>query len=69
MENVRRKLTYDLYYIDNMNPWLDVCIILCTMLKMVGIPFLVLRRLFGMPTATQVEEYHRTAPRAVPQPA
>src|SRR4051794_6916612 len=55
-ESVRRKLTYDLYYIDAVNPWLDVCIVLCTVLKMVGIPFTVLRRLFGMPSAAEVEQ-------------
>ena len=70
LDSVRLKLTYDLYYIDNVNPWLDICIILCTILKMAGIPVLVLRRLFGMPTAAEVEEYHRVVtPFPEPQPA
>jgi lipopolysaccharide/colanic/teichoic acid biosynthesis glycosyltransferase len=71
LESVRRKITYDLYYIDAMNPWLDVCILLCTVLKMVGIPFFVLRRLFGMPSGAEVEEFCRSAarPLAQPQPA
>jgi lipopolysaccharide/colanic/teichoic acid biosynthesis glycosyltransferase len=63
LESVRRKLSYDLYYIDAMNPWLDLCILLCTTLKMVGIPFSVLRRLFAMPSSVDVEEYHRIAVR------
>ncbi len=71
-ESVRRKLTYDLYYIAAMNPWLDACIVLCTVLKMVGIPFSALRRLFGMPSAAEVEDAVRPAAparaAAVPQP-
>jgi lipopolysaccharide/colanic/teichoic acid biosynthesis glycosyltransferase len=66
---VRRKLTYDLYYIDVMNPWLDLCILLCTTLKMVGIPFSVLRWLFAMPSASEVEEsYRAVALGTMPQP-
>ncbi|HEY1376003.1 MAG TPA: sugar transferase [Gemmataceae bacterium] len=72
LDSVRRKIIYDLYYIDAVNPWLDVCIILCTVLKMVGIPFHLLRWLFGMPTAAEVEQAVRvTAARpaaAVPEP-
>jgi lipopolysaccharide/colanic/teichoic acid biosynthesis glycosyltransferase len=59
LESVRRKLTYDLYYIDAMSPWLDLCILLGTTLKMVGIPFSVLRRLFAMPSEAEVAEYCR----------
>jgi lipopolysaccharide/colanic/teichoic acid biosynthesis glycosyltransferase len=72
LESVRRKLTYDLYYMQVMNPWLDVCILLCTTLKMVGIPFEVLRWLFAMPTATAVEQSchaHKGRPIPQPQPA
>ena len=69
LESVRRKLTYDLYYIDAMNPWLDLCILLCTTLKMIGIPFPVLRRMFAMPSGAEVEEHYRSAAaRLVPQP-
>jgi lipopolysaccharide/colanic/teichoic acid biosynthesis glycosyltransferase len=69
LDSFRRKLTYDLYYIEAMNPWLDLCILLCTTLKMVGVPFSVLRWLFAMPSAAEVEETFRAAaPRPVPQP-
>lgn len=55
LEGVRRKLAYDLYYVEAMNPWMDLCIVLSTALKMVGVPFHVLRRLFSMPSAAEVE--------------
>src|SRR5262245_58691168 len=60
LESVRRKLAYDLYYIETTNPWLDLRILLSTGLKVFGVPFTILRRLFGMPSATAVEDqYHR----------
>ena len=71
LESVQRKLTYDLYYIEAMSPWLDVCILLCTTLKMVGIPFPILRRLFAMPSGVEVEEFFRATvpiPASIPQP-
>jgi lipopolysaccharide/colanic/teichoic acid biosynthesis glycosyltransferase len=70
LDSVRHKLTYDLYYIDAMSPWLDVRILLCTALKMVGVPFPVLRRLFAMPSGAEVEGVYHSAARpaaAVPQ--
>jgi lipopolysaccharide/colanic/teichoic acid biosynthesis glycosyltransferase len=69
VEGVRRKLTYDLYYINAVNPWLDLCILLSTVLKVVGIPFSALRWLFVMPSADEVERScHALAARPVPQP-
>ena len=69
LDGVRRKLKYDLYYMDAVSPWLDFCIVLCTVLRMVGIPFQVLRRPFGLPTAQEVEESFRVSrPRPLPQP-
>jgi lipopolysaccharide/colanic/teichoic acid biosynthesis glycosyltransferase len=37
--SVRRKLNYDLYYVDQMTLWLDVRLILATVLKCLGVPF------------------------------
>jgi lipopolysaccharide/colanic/teichoic acid biosynthesis glycosyltransferase len=66
LASVRRKLAYDLYYIEAVGPWLDLRILLSTALKMVGVPFPVLRRLFGMPTPAVVERsYGPMAPLAV----
>lgn len=35
---VRRKLSYDVHYIRALGPWLDLCLVACTALKMAGIP-------------------------------
>jgi lipopolysaccharide/colanic/teichoic acid biosynthesis glycosyltransferase len=67
LESVRRKLAYDLYYIEAMGPWLDLRILLSTALKMVGVPFPVLRKLFAMPSCDEVEGTYRSALPAVPQ--
>jgi lipopolysaccharide/colanic/teichoic acid biosynthesis glycosyltransferase len=55
LNSVRRKLCYDLYYIQRMGPWLDVQILLSTGLKVLHIPFKVSRVLFRVPGAAVVE--------------
>jgi len=49
LASVKLKLTYDLYYVDRMGPWLDFRILLATITKVFGIPFAVARVLFGFP--------------------
>lgn len=49
LDSVRRKLDYDLYYVDQVNPWLDLRIILATGLKCAGVPFAWIRRLLLLP--------------------
>jgi lipopolysaccharide/colanic/teichoic acid biosynthesis glycosyltransferase len=49
LDSVRHKLTYDLYYIHNMGPWLDLRILLCTALYALGVPFRLSRGLFRIP--------------------
>ena len=39
LESVRRKLNYDLSYIDQMGPWLDLRLVIGTALKCLGRPF------------------------------
>jgi lipopolysaccharide/colanic/teichoic acid biosynthesis glycosyltransferase len=39
LESVRRKLAYDLSYVDGLSPWLDLRIVLATPLKCLGVPF------------------------------
>ena len=39
VDGVRRKLNFDLYYVERMNPWLDLRLILATALKCAGVPF------------------------------
>jgi lipopolysaccharide/colanic/teichoic acid biosynthesis glycosyltransferase len=55
-DDVRRKLSYDLYYIQAVGPWLDLRILLCTALKMIGVPRALLGRIFAMPPITKVEQ-------------
>jgi lipopolysaccharide/colanic/teichoic acid biosynthesis glycosyltransferase len=74
MESVRRKLTYDLFYVSEASIWLDLRILLGTALKVFGVSFPVLRKLFFMPSGKVVEDNYRglTAQRSVfpqPQPA
>jgi cellulose synthase operon protein C len=56
--SVSRKLGYDLCYVDRMNPWLDFRIILGTVLKCLGVPFVWIGRLmrFPGPDAAPVRE-------------
>jgi lipopolysaccharide/colanic/teichoic acid biosynthesis glycosyltransferase len=59
IRSVRRKLTYDLYYIRHMSPWLDARIILCTVLRVLGTPFPILRTLFRMPSSAIVKREYK----------
>jgi hypothetical protein len=47
--SVRRKLNYDLYYVERMNLWLDLRLILGTVLKCLGVPFVGIRRILQLP--------------------
>src|SRR5262249_12591904 len=53
LESVRRKVSCDLYYIQHLNLWLDLRILLCTACKMVAIPFRITRRLLGVPAGSR----------------
>jgi lipopolysaccharide/colanic/teichoic acid biosynthesis glycosyltransferase len=74
LESVRRKLAYDLYYVQEISAWLDVCIVVATALKVVGVPFALLRRLCRLPHRDAVEEAYQSpaasdAVLVLPQPA
>jgi hypothetical protein len=60
LASVRRKLAYDLYYIRHVNFWLDLRLMLCTGVRMFGVSFDVLCRLFGLPRGGQVERHYET---------
>jgi lipopolysaccharide/colanic/teichoic acid biosynthesis glycosyltransferase len=47
--SVRRKLTYDIYYIRNLNAWLDVRILFATVFKAAGVPYRLVRQLSALP--------------------
>jgi lipopolysaccharide/colanic/teichoic acid biosynthesis glycosyltransferase len=58
LESVRRKLAYDLYYIRHCGVWLDMRLIACTAVRMCGVPFNVLGRVFVLPRPHGVENAH-----------
>jgi lipopolysaccharide/colanic/teichoic acid biosynthesis glycosyltransferase len=69
LESVCRKLTYDLFYVQTMSPWLDLRIVLSTALKVIGFSFPTLRSLFGMPSPETVQaRYRRLATAPEPRP-
>jgi lipopolysaccharide/colanic/teichoic acid biosynthesis glycosyltransferase len=53
--SVRRKLTYDLYYIRHLGPGLDLSLLVCTALYALGLPFHVGGRLLRVPHGETVE--------------
>jgi lipopolysaccharide/colanic/teichoic acid biosynthesis glycosyltransferase len=55
LDSVRRKLAYDLYYIQHGGLWMDLRIVLATMFKMAGVPFWVIRTVFRIPCQNTVE--------------
>jgi lipopolysaccharide/colanic/teichoic acid biosynthesis glycosyltransferase len=59
LASVRRKLAYDLYYLRHMNLWLDLRLILCTGVRMVGLPFHLLGWVFCLPRREVVEKHYR----------
>ncbi len=47
--SVRRKLNYDLYYVERMSPWLDFRLLLATTLKCLGVPFAAIGWILQLP--------------------
>jgi lipopolysaccharide/colanic/teichoic acid biosynthesis glycosyltransferase len=47
--SVHRKLNYDLYYVESMNPWLDFRLIVATFLKCLGVSFEWIGRILQLP--------------------
>jgi lipopolysaccharide/colanic/teichoic acid biosynthesis glycosyltransferase len=55
LDCVRRKLAYDLYYIERLSPWLDLRLLFATAFYALGVPFRVVGRLARLPRPEQVE--------------
>jgi lipopolysaccharide/colanic/teichoic acid biosynthesis glycosyltransferase len=55
MRSVTSKLICDLYYVQNMNVWLDLQILLSTPFHLMGIPFSLLSWLFRLPAIRTLE--------------
>ena len=61
LDSVRRKLAHDLYYVENVGPWLDLRLLICTAFYAVGVPFRVLSRVFRVPARAAIEKSMRGA--------
>jgi lipopolysaccharide/colanic/teichoic acid biosynthesis glycosyltransferase len=54
--SVRRKLAYDLYYIQNLSPWLDLSLLAGTLFYALGVPFSWMGPVLRIPGGKVVEE-------------
>jgi lipopolysaccharide/colanic/teichoic acid biosynthesis glycosyltransferase len=61
LQSVRRKLAYDLFYVRSLNPWLDLRLVVCTALHLLGIPFRVFPVLYVVPRRELVYRTYVTA--------
>jgi lipopolysaccharide/colanic/teichoic acid biosynthesis glycosyltransferase len=68
VSSVRSKLTYDLYYLRRSGRWLDAKIVACTMLKVLGVPRGVNRKLLGVPDHGAIEGAYEAMVSCSPQP-
>jgi len=55
LDSVRRKLAYDLFYIEKNSFWLDFRILLSTALRVLGLPYYLSARLFALPAGEPIE--------------
>jgi lipopolysaccharide/colanic/teichoic acid biosynthesis glycosyltransferase len=49
LASVRQKLQYDLCYMDRMSLWLDIRVLIGTLLKCLGVTFSTIRQLLRLP--------------------
>jgi lipopolysaccharide/colanic/teichoic acid biosynthesis glycosyltransferase len=61
LASVRRKLAYDLYYVRQVSPWLDLRILLCTAFYLMGGPLFRLVRAALLPKKEVVEQSYQRA--------
>ncbi len=57
LESVRRKVAYDIYYVNKFSIWLDFRLVLCTGLKFVGVPYAFSKSLLRIPRGRCVEKF------------
>jgi lipopolysaccharide/colanic/teichoic acid biosynthesis glycosyltransferase len=55
LDCVRRKLSYDLYYIERLSPWLDLRLLLATAFYAAGVSFTTVGKVARLPEPQQVE--------------
>lgn len=63
--DVQKKLVYDLYYIRHQSAWLDLRLLACTAVSLLGIPFAWSRRWFGLPQPAAIDAHYREFMRQV----
>jgi lipopolysaccharide/colanic/teichoic acid biosynthesis glycosyltransferase len=61
LDSVRRKLAYDLHYINRMGLWLDLRILITTAFKFTCLPTLLCRKALVIPGGTDVERPYTEA--------
>src|SRR5262245_3564959 len=64
LESVRRKLKYDLHYVQTGSAWMDVRLLISTAFHVMKLPFVLSRFLLGLPGEPEVEP-ERVAPPVV----
>jgi lipopolysaccharide/colanic/teichoic acid biosynthesis glycosyltransferase len=60
LESVRRKLAYDLYYVYNGNPWLDLQLLAATAVHVVGVPYSLIGKFLFLPRTETVERVYQS---------
>ncbi len=55
LDSVYRKLTYDLFYIEHLSPWLDARLLLATALYALGVSFATLGKLTRLPSLERIQ--------------
>jgi lipopolysaccharide/colanic/teichoic acid biosynthesis glycosyltransferase len=66
VENVRRKLAYDLFYVRYQGPLLDLALLCCTATRLAGIPFRLAGKVFRVPGPRLVEPDRRMVTATAP---
>jgi lipopolysaccharide/colanic/teichoic acid biosynthesis glycosyltransferase len=61
LNSVRRKLAFDLYYIQHASVSLDIRLIFATAFHATGIPFSLTGKVFFVPTGKEIEQAYATA--------
>ncbi len=54
--SVRRKLAYDLFYVQRLSPWLDLRLMACTLFYALGVRYETIGRWFRIPKVDEVEK-------------
>jgi lipopolysaccharide/colanic/teichoic acid biosynthesis glycosyltransferase len=61
LESVRHKLAYDLYYVQNCSPWLDLQVVAGTAIYVLGMPFALICKVLSLPSSETVERAYENS--------